>query len=299
MRRILPWLVVLGVAFASPHPAHAGDAPAAETFRRAELTERSSTDLARAAEQYVEAAKQAAGDPELRGLAEVRAASCLRRLGRPEGLTRAREMLQWWSRDDSPTSPAVRAAAAAELDALANGEAAPVSPSRAPAAADQSAVLAEQERRCDELRDALELALSRATALEAKQEDHEKLLRDYRKLQADIEQLRRDSSPAEPTEADEVIQVRRMQIERQRDRDRRDAKTAVLVARLRHSEGKFREAREILYEADKRDPSNPEVRALLALVSAPLGEREALFERILETAALTREVRSARISAEV
>lgn len=278
--------------------AFAADDPAAELFRRAEIEESALGNLDRAAELFKEAAARTA-DPAAKASAALRRASCLRRTGRPEAMTEARASLEQLAAGEGGAGPDVRRAASEELAALGAAEAAtpapPVNPD-ATAPRDPAEDLARKEQELAESRDAIELLLSRETESATR---YQRLVEQYRKLEAEVSKLRADAAIPDPATAEEALDRARKRRAREREESQRNARMHLAVARLFYRSGSFVEARRSLYEAEACDPENAEVRALLSALSAPLGEREALFEKVLEVAALAREVRVSHLSAEV
>lgn len=288
--RVLAGIAVAASLAAAHVPSARGqDGAAADTFRRAELAERSLGDLARAADLYRESARTSA-DAEARAVAELRAAHCLRRLGR---VAEARALAAPIAAEASGVPAEVRRAAEEEIRAL--DVAAPPGGAKAPAAPEPR--LADHELEREETRRALESVLERAKGYEA---EIELLANRVRELNAEIERRRREEeSAADPKSAEEVLELRRRELERRRRQDEQIARAFLKTARLLHQEGQFSAARACLYDALELDPENAEARALLDRVSAPLGDREALFQKTLEVLALAREVRAARGAAEV
>ncbi len=269
--------------------------PAAELFRRAEIEESALGNLDRAAELFKEAGARAA-DPAVKASAALRRASCLRRTGRPEAMSEARASLEQLAAGEGGAGPDVRRAATEELAALG---AAPATRTETPDAAAPRVPaedLAKKEQELAESRDAIELLLSRETESATR---YQRLVDQYRKLEAEVSKLRADAAIPDPATAEEALDRARKRRAREREESQRNARMHLAVARLFYRSGSFVEARRSLYEAEACDPENAEVRALLSALSAPLGEREALFEKVLEVAALAREVRVSHLAAEV
>ena len=264
----------------------ADDEAAADTFRQAELAERGLGDLDRAAALYRQAGL-AAANPDVRARAEIRAASCLRRLGRSD---EARALLEQIAAPRPGVSAAVRAAAAAELTQT---DASP--PLAVPAAApsgEAAARLAETQRERDQSQQALEKLLDQTKGYQA---EIATLAGRVRELDAELAKRRAEAPSPVPETAEEVLALRL----RQRRDAEEQSRLFVKVARAAHDAGQFDEARRYLFDALGRNPDDADAKALLTRVSEPLGDREALFEHALELAALAREVRAVNRSAEV
>jgi tetratricopeptide (TPR) repeat protein len=274
--------IVLFALAASVATARADDAQAAQEFRRAELFETAFGDLKRAAESY-RAASRAADDVGVRARADLRAGSCLRRLG---DLAEAKKLLDPLVVGEG-VSDEIRRAAKAELDAASI--AAPSAPTPEPGPAADRRELAEKDRKLEEMRSQLDAALKSVRGLEDKTEDLAKRLRqqddENRKMRAQIA----------PTSAEEAMRVR---VEEQ-ERNRQLAVSYADMARRLHQEGRFGDARDFVNAAIEKDPENAEARALSTLVSAPLGVRERLYDVIRGALALAGEVRGARTAAEI
>lgn len=287
MRRAVLALVLAATAAAAP----AADDVAQEKFRRAELLERGLGQHERAAQLYREAAA-AAPTPEAKARAEIRAAACLRRLGRADD---ARALAAPWAERREGVSEAVRQSAADEIAALA-APGGPAAPSANGPRDDVTAQLAERERELERMREELDGAVEKSKVLDA---EAAALARRVLEMDAENARLRAQVAPPDPTTTEEVLEAHRRAMDRRRRDAENFARTYLKIARLLHQEGRFEEARDSLYRVLERDPDNPEAKALLARVSAPLGEREALYRHALDLHALAREVRSSRRAAEV
>ena len=288
MRRTLS-AALLALLLAVGAPAHAQDASAHDlAFRRAELRERSLGDLPRAAELYLEAARSAT-DSDGRARAELRAAACLLRSGEPE---RALEIASRWLKTDG-VSDELRRLARDVLGGIENVEAqSPVVPQ--PTADPQRAAELEEERDQALLR--LQQSLDQA---DSTQQEMEALYAELRSKERENEKLRARLPPPEPETAEEALRLRQQQLQKERRQSQAiSAAWTGWAARL-HQAGRFAEACEVLYDALAKDRENTEAKALLARVAAPLGDRERLHLRIREVLALAREVRVARLIAEV
>lgn len=274
----------MGCLLLAGGPSSAQPQDADGLLHQAELTERGLGDLARAAELYEQAARAAGEDNAARALAECRAASCLRRLGETE---RARLLLLPWAAETSPATPELQRFAAAELDALGDAPETPTAPVVPAESADADARVSQMERE-------LERQRARADELLANEERNleeiANLVAALRRAEQALEEARsRDESVVDAAEA-----LRRRQAEL-RERSRR----WLNVARVLYEENRFADARAWLAEALTANPDNADARALLTRVSAPAGDRERLYQKVLETLALAREVRNSRLRREV
>src|SRR5262245_57753568 len=145
-------LLALAASMAAVSAARADDAQAAQEFRRAELLETAFGDLKRAAESY-RAASRAADDAGARARADLRAGSCLPRLGY---LAEAKKLLGPLVEGDGVPEE-LRRAARAELEAAS--VAAPSAPVPEPGPAADRRELAEKDRKLEEMRTQLDAAL--------------------------------------------------------------------------------------------------------------------------------------------
>lgn len=280
-------LLALSGALAG-RPAVADDPNYADTFLRAERAERALGDLNEALRLYTEATALAGDDVARRAGAEVRAGACLRRLGRADD---ARRLLTAWATPREGVPEGVASMAAAELsrlDAKAGADA---------TATAGSAAAADTEHQIGTLRDEnarLQAKLS-AALLDAERVDEqevERLVEELKKKDRQLAELREQLDARSPLTAKEALEVRR---EEKRGRSR----VFTQAARAAHREGRFADARVFLNDALVQDPDNADARALLARISAPLGDRERLYQEILEAVALAHQVRRGRLAAEV
>src|SRR5262249_46249986 len=151
-------------------PLRADDAQAAQEFRRAELLETAFGDLKRAAESY-RAASRAATDADVRARADLRAGSCLRRLG---NLAEAKKLLD---------PLVVGAGVPGEIGRAAKAElasaslAAPSAPTPEPGPAADRRELAQKDRDLEEMRTQLDAALKSVRGLETQTEELAQKLR--------------------------------------------------------------------------------------------------------------------------
>jgi tetratricopeptide (TPR) repeat protein len=278
---LLAWSLVAGAPAAAESAAHE------VAFRRAEIRERSFGDLPKAAELYLQSAREAPDVPA-RARAELRAAACLARSGKGP---KAQEIAERWSQERDLPAELLRLAADV-LRGVAESAADP--PPTPPPVADPEHVRTLEEE-LDQARLRLEQAVGQTAG--ARQE-MESLAAELRAKEREIATLRAQLPPPEPETAEEALRLRQQQLERQS----REAKAIAAAwtgwaARL-HQDGRFGEALEVLRDALARDPENADAKALLTRVVAPLGDREQLHLRIREVLALAREVRGARMLAE-
>src|SRR5262245_52235604 len=274
-------LLVIPLALAASR-AVADDAAFAKAFREAELAERALGELKKAADGY-RAAALAAPDAAQRARAELREGSCLRRLGK---LDDARALLEPLASGDGVADD-VRRAARAELQ---SASIAPPSPAPETGPAADRGLLAEREHEFEVLRAETEAAVQRAEGRA------EELARELRQKDKELEELRKQVAPPSPEDA---LRAARDERERRLQANRELARTWASFARSKHREGRFTDARDFAYAALDKDPENAEARALLTLVSAPLGVRERLYDSLLGVLALAGEVRGARAAAEI
>ncbi len=274
----------------SSHAQEARDSHA-RVFRRAEVQERSLGDLEGAATTYLEAARSAPNRGR-EALAELRAAECLARAGDDQ---RAREIVARWTGDTAPElSDELREFALSVLARVAREAPEPPRVDPVPEGVDPRRVaLLEDER--DQLRLRLQSAVTRAAGAEANLED---LANDVRERDREIDRLRAELPPPEPTTAQEILDQRRLELERQAREARNLSHAYTQYARLLHQDGRFEDATTTLLDALAKNPENHEAKALLARVSVPLGDREHLYARIKDVLALAREVRRARLTRE-
>ena len=275
-------VLVLSLALLASRAA-ADDAAFAKAFREAELAERALGELKQAAERYHDAA-HAASDAAQRARAELREGSCLRRLGKIDD---ARALLEPLASGDAVADD-VRRAARAELESASIAPPPPAAPESGPAA--DLRLLAEREHEFDVRRAETEAAVQRAEGRA------EELARELRQKDKELEALRALVAPSSPEEA---MRAGREGRERRRQADRDLAATWAGFARRLHHQGRFTDARDFAYAALDKDPENSEARALLTLVSAPLGVRERLYDSLIGVLALAGEVRGARAAAEI
>src|SRR5688500_17157074 len=161
---VLPSALILAIA--SAPSARADDADAAVQFRKAELAETSLGDLKTAAEHY-RAAARIATSADKRARAEVRAGSCLLRLGRTDD---GKALLLPLASAEDGVHDAIPRAAKAELEnASIAAPPAPVTDADPSQGIDRKR-LAETERELDEMRAQLDAALKRAQGLEEQTE---------------------------------------------------------------------------------------------------------------------------------
>ncbi len=266
-------------------PARAAD-DFAQQFRGAELAETAFGDLADAAGRY-RAAASVAPDAAAKARAELRAGSCLRRLGK---IDEARTLLDPLALGEGVPEE-IRRAAKAELAEAS--VVTPPPPAREPGPAADKKLLAEREHERDVIRAQLDAALQIAEGLDKEKED---LARKVLQQDAEIRAMR---ARLEPSSAEEALRVRIEEQERRRQADRELSQSYASFARRLYQEGRFTEARDFVYVALEKNAENAEAQALLTLVSAPLGVRARLYEAIRGVLALSGEVRGARTAAEI
>jgi hypothetical protein len=269
------------------------DVEAARTFRRAELEETAFGRLEEAARRFHDAAA-AATSAALRTKATLREGACLLRLGRRED---AKALLTPLTAADDVAED-VRRAAKAEL-ARADVVAPPTGRPASEVVADPGR-LSLLEREVEDTRTQLEDALKRAERLDKRTEELKKTTEDLaQKLREKDSALRVLQAEVAPASAEEALKIRILQEEERRRRDRDISRNYTNFARQRHQDGDFTQARDFLYAAIEKDRENAEAKALLRLVSAPLSDRERLYEEIRGVLALANEVRGARTAAEI
>lgn len=266
---------------------------ASALLRRAQQAERGTGDLVRALELYRGAAEEAqrAELPVEVARAELRAASCLRRLGRVE---EAAPLLDRWRDEELPLE--LRALLRRELAASGDVGTDDAAGGTGPGAdgAVSAARLLELEQERDQLQSTLDELIRQSEAGDAERRELGEALRarmeQLKEQQRLIDELRRRQ--ADPESPDEVL--------RRRQRENRErSRTWTTWARRLHQEGRFEDARAFLHEALRLDPDNTDAGVLLGRVSAPLGDRERLYQEILEVVALSREVARARRMAQI
>jgi hypothetical protein len=282
----LPTALAFLAVCALAAPLVADDDAAAQEFRRAELAETSFGDLAHAADLYRSAADKSS-DKAFASRAALRAGSCLLRLGKADD---AKALLAPLADGDGVPED-VRRAAKAQLAAASIAAPAPRAPEPGPAADRKK--LEETEHDRDTLRAQLDAALQREQGLTR---ETEKLSQEVRQKDKEIGAMR---ARIEPTSAEELLRARIEERERRHRADAELSRSYASLARRFHQEGRFAEARDWANVALEKDPENAEAKALVTLVSAPLGARERLYESVLGSLALSHEVRGARTAAEI
>lgn len=283
-------LTSLALLFGSGHALGDSDT-VAELLRRAQREERVVGALDRAVELYREAAR-AGTDPVQRAQADVRAASCLRRLDRPN---EARALLEAWRGGGVDLPASLVSRIRREWQALEAGkETAETTTEGADDPRVATERLVDLERQRDELQATLDDLVLQAELGDAENRElSDELARQRERLTAQqrlIDELR--AAQDDPDSPEAVLHRRRSE---KRERSR----TWTSWARQLHQEGRFEDARAFLNEALRLDRDNADARVLLRRVSAPLGDRERLHQEILEVVALSHAVARARREAQV
>jgi len=287
--RAFPVLLTIGLLLWSGSVLHADEPTYGETFLRAERSERALGNLEAAVGLYSEAAELARNDAGRRARAELRAATCLRRLGRVD---EARKLLMPWTTTTVTLPEGIKARAVEQLALLsaADVDATEVPTLPGPASEDAALLLRTLREQNARLQDRLERALKSAGSVDQKEMD--RLLGELRDREDQIARLREEQEASSPSTATEALEY-------SRELKRRRARLFVKAAQIQHREGHFADARAFLLDALAADPDNADARALLGRISAPLGDRERLFQEILEAVALAHQVRRGRLAAEV